>query len=72
MIPAIRKTSVQNVKKRKKDGSPGVLDALISVDSYQLGYQALQSVFEICQNGNTSSYVNTGFDFLKKSEDTQK
>ena len=50
----------------------GVLDALISVDSYQLGYQALQSVFEICQNGNTSSYVNTGFDFLKKSEDTQK
>ena len=50
----------------------GVLDALISVDSYQLGYQALQSVFEICQNGNTSSYVNTGFDFLKKNEDTQK
>lgn len=45
----------------------GVLDALISVDAYQLGYQALQSVFEICQNGYTSSYVNTGFDFLKKS-----
>ncbi len=49
----------------------GVLDALISVDAYQLGYQALQSVFEICQNGYTSSYVNTGFDFLKKSGNSE-
>lgn len=53
----------------------GVLDALISVDSYQLGYQALQSIYEICQNGYTSSYVNTGFDFLikdNKNEDVHK
>ena len=45
----------------------GVLDALISVDSYQLGYQALQSIYETCQNGYTSSYVNTGFNFLKQT-----
>ncbi|NLK47113.1 MAG: sugar ABC transporter substrate-binding protein [Treponema sp.] len=48
-----------------------VLDALISVDSYQLGYQALQSMFEICQIGYTSSYVNTGFAFLKKNNETE-
>ncbi|MBO7135599.1 MAG: substrate-binding domain-containing protein [Spirochaetaceae bacterium] len=48
----------------------GVLDALVSVDSYQLGYQALKSIFEICNNGYTSSYVNTGFDFLKKNGKT--
>ena len=49
----------------------GVLSALVSVDSYQLGYQALQSVYEICQNGYTSSYVNTGFDFLKHGTEVE-
>ena len=42
----------------------GILDAIVVVDGYTQGYRAMESVYDICRYGNTTSFVNTGFDFV--------
>ncbi len=46
----------------------GILDAVVVVDGYTQGYRAMESVYDICRYGNTTSFVNTGFDFVTDAE----
>lgn len=42
----------------------GILDAVVVVNGYIQGYRAMESLYDICRYGNTTSFVNTGFTFV--------